>query len=122
MSSIDLAHRAATGIGVARALTGVFLAAVPGKGAEAWIGRSSPQANYLVRAIGVRDLTIGAGVLWAVREGESARPWLLASAAADAGDAIFGATMLSGDRRIKTVLMAGTFAVLGFATAKVLAE
>lgn len=122
MATNDLAHRAATGVGVARALTGLVLLAAPGTGAKAWIGRSSPQTDYLVRAVGARDLTIGAGVLLAMRGDESARPWLLASAVADASDAAFGATMLSGDRRIKTVVMAGGFAALGFATARLLDE
>ncbi len=64
---------------------------------QAWIGKQAklPGPQLLSRAVGARDLTLGAGGLQAaVRNDGSARPWLAAAAVCDAVD--FGATYTAG--------------------------
>jgi hypothetical protein len=58
--------------------------------ARSWIGdvAEQPGGRVAVRALAVRDLVIGVGVLRALDRGESLRPWLAFSAAADLGDTL----------------------------------
>jgi len=61
--------------------------------AYGWIGGEADGrgAQVLTRALGIRDLVIGAGVLATARDPRALRPWLLAGVAADAVD--FAATL-----------------------------
>jgi hypothetical protein len=58
------------------------------RSARSWVGRvaEDPRAGILTRALGVRDLAIGAGALAALANGSSARPWFAGQLAADATD------------------------------------
>ncbi len=112
-----MAHLGTVVVGAARALTGLSFLVAPERAATFWVGDSSKTTLYLARAVATRDLTVGVGVLWALRAGRSPRPWLVASALADVSDAAFGATMLEADRRTKAIVLAGGFAVLGAVTA-----
>ncbi|MDQ6648603.1 MAG: hypothetical protein M3Z02_00550 [Actinomycetota bacterium] len=49
---------------------------------------TATRTTWLVRMVGAREVAIGAGGLDAGRRGADLRPWLLAAAAADAGDAL----------------------------------
>lgn len=100
-------------VAVIRGATGAAFLAVPGTAAEKWVGDSSLPARYLVRAVGARDLVLGAGLAWALATDTASAVWLLASIAADGFDAVTGLTMLSGRHRTRTVAAAGGFGLLG---------
>ena len=123
MDNQQLGRIGAATVGVGRALTGVYFLAAPAAGAKAWVGDDRPASRYLARAVGGRDLAIGAGVLWALRTpGESPLPWVVASVVGDGFDAAFGAAMLDEAHRSKAVALAGGFGVLGALTAAALAR
>ena len=86
-------------VSLGRAVLGAAFIAQPKLLDDAWVGKVArhPGAQVLTRAVGARDLTVGAGGLQAVARGDgSARPWLRAGAACDAVD--FGATFTAGRR------------------------
>lgn len=74
---------------------GVVALTLPRQLASLWTGPSarSPTAQVLGRALGGRDLVLGAGTWWALGSDHAARPWVIASGAADAVDA--AATLLA---------------------------
>ncbi len=80
-----LARLLATG----RVGVGLLLLVRP-RSARSWMGDvvDDSGARVAVRALGIRDLVIGAGVLRALDRGESLRPWLGYSAAADLTDSV----------------------------------
>lgn len=69
---------------------GAFGALMPSTLARLWIGREQSvfPTNMVARGLAVRDIALGVGILTALDDGERVKPWLLASAAADAGDAV----------------------------------
>ena len=71
------------GLGIAGAL-------MPARFVRLWTGRVAPgfPTDMATRGLAVRDLAIGAGILHALDGGSAVRPWLHASAAADAADAV----------------------------------
>ena len=77
----------ARGLAVNRVLFGLGFVAAP-RSARAWVGRAAekPGAHVLTRALGVRDLALGAGALAALGNGGSAKPWFAGQLAADATD------------------------------------
>lgn len=86
MEERDMARLLAWGrIGI-----GVFATLMPSTLTRLWMGRSQESfpTNMLAKGLGIRDVAIGAGVLATLENGERVRPWLLAGAAADAGDAM----------------------------------
>lgn len=80
--------------GIGRALLGAGLVMAPGIAARTWIGDASSAsgAQVVARALGIRDVALGAGLLWALQRDEPAYAWVAAAAAADAIDA--GATLI----------------------------
>jgi hypothetical protein len=82
---------------IGRAVLGAALIAVPGVAARSWIGdaASAPGAKVLARALGVRDVALGSGLLWALAREEPVHPWLTGAAVADTVDA--AATLLAWD-------------------------
>lgn len=106
MSRSKFAKVLTTTVGVSRALSGAGFMAAPGPVAKRWLGASSDEARYLIRAVGGRDLAIGAGVATAGITGRSPVGCLLASAAADLVDGVAGAVMFEGRRRTETMLVA----------------
>ena len=74
---------------------GAVLLASPERLTEAWIGREGahPGPRVLARALGARDLVLGAGAISA--PDDSVLAWLVAALAADATDLI--ATVGAGD-------------------------
>jgi len=82
-----IARAAAAG----RAAIGVALLAAPGPAARRWLGDVSerPEAQVAIAGLGARDLALGLGTLWALGGRKRApRPWLIASAIADAADLV----------------------------------
>jgi hypothetical protein len=80
-------------ISISRFFIGAIFIANPKIMEQAWIGKQArlPGSQLLTRAVGARDLTLGAGGLQAaVRNDGSARQWLAAASVCDAVD--FGAT------------------------------
>lgn len=55
---------------------------------RAWAGTTDRHLVPLARAIGGRDVALGLGALVALRNGDSANPWLRAAALSDAVDAL----------------------------------
>jgi hypothetical protein len=109
----DIARAVAAG----RVLIGTALTLAPGPAAAGWIGRDSsrPGSQAMIRGLGARDLGLGLGVLYAASSGSSLRPWLAASALADAAD--FAATVIHGDKfpstgRIGALAIAGGSAII----------
>ena len=110
-------------ISFGRLLFGVAFIARPDLMERAWIGKQArlPGAQVLSRAVGARDLALGAGGLQAVaRNDGSARPWLAAAAVCDVVD--FGATQaagrgIPGQARNGVLAVAGVFALLSAAAA-----
>lgn len=73
-----------------RIFIGTTLVLFPGFAASQWIGSSAreTEVKVLTRAMGVRDLALGAGTLQALETGESARSWVLMGALSDAVDLV----------------------------------
>jgi hypothetical protein len=79
-----IARRTAAG----RIAVGTGLLLNPGLSMRTWIGRDAalPSARVLTRALGVRDLVLGAGAIASLEAGEGTERWLQAALAADATD------------------------------------
>ncbi len=113
----QVARRLALANGAARCALGVAAFAAPALPLAPWVGdaRTTPAARLLARALGARDVALGAGVLIAVRRNAPVRGWLEASALADAADALITLGAFASLPR------GGRWAVLGAATAGVAA-
>ena len=86
MEDRDLARLLAwTRIGV-----GAATALMPSTVVRLWAGEKQPSFpnNMLAKGFGVRELALGIGLLTALSNAGHAKPWLMATAAADAGDAV----------------------------------
>lgn len=101
-----------------RVVIGITLLAAPQVVARHWVGEAEGGrlgTRVMAMGLGGRDLVIGAGVLAALNAGsDAAKPWLVASAAADLFD--LGATLRSAGE-LPTGAVAGTVAVAGGAAA-----
>ena len=77
-------------IAAARIVAGTALLLVPGTAAAPWIGPASRDkgAKVMSRAMGARDVAIGAGTMTALANGLPARHWALAGAASDFVDGL----------------------------------
>src|SRR5215207_6887016 len=90
---------------------GTFLFGIGPTLAPRWFGRlfdlpvsSDPRLLVMVRSVGIRDATIGLGLLLAGPRREAYRPWLIARIAADAGDtAAVALALLRGARQPRFV-------------------
>ena len=69
---------------------GVTALAVPRAAGGFWVGSaaSTPAGAVFGRALGARDVALGAGTLDAVRSGAPVRTWVLTAGFADALDAL----------------------------------
>jgi hypothetical protein len=83
-----------------------------------WIGGDAdrPASAVLARALGARDLVIGAGTLRSLHDADALRPWLGAAVVADGVD--FSATLAAGRAipwrgRLLVLALAGGAVVLG---------
>src|SRR4051794_35562730 len=113
----------AKALAVNRLLFGAGFVLNPESGVAGWIGRRSARndgAQLLTRAVGARDIALGAGALSALSNGNGngkAKPWFAAHAVSDATD--FVATWLADDipapRRAFGLVMAGGSAAIALA-------
>ncbi len=97
---------------------GIGLTAQPRRLTEAWIGEDArrPGAQVLTRALGIRDLVLGAGTL--IASGSEQRRWLAAALIADATDltvTLAAGTALPWRGRLLVSLAAGGGVALGAA-------
>lgn len=77
------AHRTALAVGSLRVGAGAVLLLLPGLAA----GRDA-SGRMLARTIGIRDVVLGAGQVWASGQGEAMRlAWMRAGTASDVADA-----------------------------------
>ena len=113
----------AIGLAVIRIFFGLGYLVAPIRVGGGWIGRVArlPQTQVFTRALGARDLVLGAGALTALAdERADPRPWLAAQAAADAAD--FGATIAAAGALPRSgyrfaLVMAGASTVVALAGA-----
>jgi hypothetical protein len=125
-----LTHRQARRVGrtvaLARALLGLGAITLPSLPGRPWVGRlaSEPGGKVLARALGGRDLALGAGAL-STEHTETLRTWVGLAALADLGDAL--STLVAFPhlpRRGRWLVLASALgaAVLGGLSAAGLAE
>jgi hypothetical protein len=74
---------------VGRVAVGAALTLAPSLVGRSWVGpaASAPATKVAFRAMGIRDLALGAGTLHALAAGQPARPWVALSSMSDAVDA-----------------------------------
>lgn len=118
---------AARALAVGRIAIGAGLVLAPRLAASGWIGADGRRdgTSVLARAVGARDVLLGAMVLHTIDRPEVAPRWLSATAACDAVD--FAAALSVRDElpRVRGALgmaVAGGAAVAGLALSRVLAE
>jgi hypothetical protein len=75
-------------LAVGRILVGGACLLAPDQVAPRWVGRAGrkPEAQYLLRIFGIRDLVFGAGTLASLGDPAAAKRWILGGAASDAVD------------------------------------
>ncbi len=110
-------------IAAGRIVAGTALLLLPGTTAGRWIGPDAraPGAKVMTRAMGARDLAIGAGTITALANGQPSRHWALAGAASDLVDGL--ATLLAirhiGARRALPLLaVAATAGIASYVAAE----
>ncbi|MBV9142890.1 MAG: hypothetical protein JO115_18590 [Pseudonocardiales bacterium] len=119
------ARLCSVGLATGRVALGVVALLRPALVARPWVGgahASTPAGVVLGRAVGGRDLALGAGALLAAWCGDerALRGWILAGAFSDAVDAIATITSwrdLPAWGRLAVVSAAGGGAILGGSTA-----
>src|SRR3954464_3637543 len=109
-------------VGAIRLGVGAALVAAPGWAGRIWVGPGADGAGSKVfaRAIGARDVALGARVLRAARNGGEAREWLQSGFVADIADpaaTIVAFRHLTKGRRVAVPLIAGAVGVLGYLAA-----
>lgn len=112
----------AGGLAAARIVLGVVAYTVPAAPARPWVGAAADTVpvTVLARALGARDIALGAGAMLAQRRDAPLRGWIEAGGLADLGDV--AATLIS----FRALPRFGRWAVLAAASggvvgAKVLA-
>ena len=119
------AQKLALVVGALRLGIGSALVVAPKFAGGIWIGETAggKGIDVFARAIGARDVVLGAQTLAAVRAEGPSKHWLKLGFAADAADALATALAfktLSGSRRIAMPLIAGAVAAAGYTAAKTL--
>lgn len=115
----------ATVMGVVRSGVGGALVVAPGWAGRIWIGPDAdgPATKVLARALGARDVVLGAGMLAAAAAGDSERSGRLlqlgvAADAADVAATIIAARHLEGRRGVVMPVIAGAVGIAGVAVWK----
>ncbi len=99
--------------GAARTAIGVALLTAPGPAAKRWLGDVSerPAAQVAISGVGVRDIVLGLGTVWALGgRKRDVRPWLIGSGVADLADVV---SMLRAREALSTPSLVGTLALAG---------
>jgi hypothetical protein len=116
------ARAAAQSLAAGRAAIGASCLAAPELTMRAWLGADAGRfgARLLARALGAREVVLGAGALVAVARGTPVRPWIAGGAGCDGVDLTL--TLHCRDRLpragvLLVGLLAGSGAALGTAAA-----
>jgi hypothetical protein len=114
---------AARALAAGRIVIGAVLVLAPRRAAAGWIGADGTRdaTTVLTRALGVRDLLLGAMVLHTVDHPEVAPRWLSATAACDAVDFAAGMAVRDDLPRVRGAMgmaIAAGAAVSGFALSR----
>ena len=97
--------------GIGRAVLGAAMVVAPGAITRLWMDvGATRETQILGRTHGVRDIALGAGLVWAIDRGEPAQAWMAGAALSDVVDA--GATL----SQWKTLPPTGRLLVLALAT------
>lgn len=96
--------------GLCRLGLGAAALSAPQLGTRIWVGPVAPAAaaGVLGRALGGRDLGLGAGTVLSAVTGRPIRSWILASGAADAVDTMATALGRSGRCRNRALVIAAS--------------
>jgi hypothetical protein len=118
LDSRDIARLLSAG----RIVIGAAAWLAPRKFARSWTGHelTGPAGTMAMRGLGIRDVALGMGTLWALEGDGPARRWIEASALADASDAasvLMSWGQLSWPRRFISLATAGTGCYLGVKSA-----
>jgi hypothetical protein len=110
------AKRLAAGAAAFRALFGVALFAAPSKVGGMWIGPGAqrPETHTPLRAMGGRDIALGAGTLAALRNEDRPDVWLGAGAFSDSADLV---ATLAARNHIPAANWAPTLVFIALSTA-----
>ena len=105
-------------MGLARVGAGAACLVAPKKTVAAWVSRETaaqPGVDLVARALGIRELILGAAILNSLARGGNGRAWLAAAALADVTD---GAATLAARHQLRparallvTAVAAGSAAV-----------
>lgn len=106
-----------------RVVVGASLVALPGVAGRSWIDEAArtPAAKVVLRALGIRDLVLGAGALIALERGAPVREWVVLGAACDAVDAaatVLAVRRLPLKRTLPVLAVAATATAVGLAAAE----
>ena len=106
-------------VGSIRLGVGAALVAAPGFAGRVWIGPGADDrgAHVFARAIGARDVLLGARTLAALKAGEPVRGWLKLGFAADGADAaatLLAARHLTPLRRLAMPAIAAAVGAMGY--------
>jgi hypothetical protein len=117
---------AARALALGRIAIGAACVLAPRLAGSVWVGRDGgrPGASVFVRAVGARDVLLGAMVLHTVDHPEVAPRWLAATAACDAVDCAAATAVrddIPGARGPAGIALAGGAAVAGAALSRTLA-
>lgn len=110
-------------LGALRLGIGASLAVAPGFAGRIWIGPGADDrgARVIARALGARDMLVGARILQAGRDKEDVGDWLRLGYRFDAASAVASLVAtkhLSPWRRVAMPLIAGTVGAIGYAVAQ----
>ena len=74
--------------GIGRSVIGAAMVVAPGLISRLWLGSGDAlESKVLARTHGIRDIALGAGLVWAVEQDEPLHAWLASAALCDAVDA-----------------------------------
>jgi hypothetical protein len=64
--------------GIGRAVLGASIVLAPTIAGRQWVGSDGhgPATKVFGRALGVRDVALGAGLVWALEKGEPTQAWI----------------------------------------------
>ncbi|MGH9036960.1 MAG: hypothetical protein ACRD0O_14450 [Acidimicrobiia bacterium] len=96
-------------MGVTRAGVGAAFLTLPRTTAAAWVGDATaaqPGVDVLARALGARELVLGAGLVLAVARGRPVKGWLMAGVVADVADAAVSVAAREELPRAKVIMVA----------------
>lgn len=97
------------GSAITRMAVGAGLIAAPRPLMRVWAGEEAAHSNAVItlQSLGAREVLIGLGTLLTLRDGLTARRWVLVGAGADAADALVTLARLPRLPRVGALLVVG---------------